>query len=129
MGWNSFPGFKDRWTEKEMKDLFDEDWPQGYKTLESVIVSEPALRSVYYAAVQKPDGSVFASIVLIEKIFKQLYKNVDENHGPRVFDCPLSILDRLSPTENEYALNWRKRCRNVALSRRKASERGGSYAY
>ena len=31
--------------------------------------------------------------------------------GPCYYDCPKSILDLLSPTNNEYANNWRAKCR------------------
>lgn len=35
------------------------------------------------------------------------YKDMHENSGPRMFACPKRILDRLTPTENEYAQAWR----------------------
>src|SRR3546814_14648944 len=43
-----------------------------------------------------------------------------ENMGPCEADCPAAILDLLSPTEHEYALDWRARCRaNLAHRARK----------
>lgn len=38
------------------------------------------------------------------------YKDMSENCGPGYYDCPLSILKLLTPTDNEYALEWRKKC-------------------
>ena len=38
-------------------------------------------------------------------------KYLDETCGPYAFDCPESILNLLTPTDNEYANNWRKQCR------------------
>lgn len=38
-------------------------------------------------------------------------KDLPESMGPAASFCPERILERLSPTENEYALEWRERCR------------------
>lgn len=38
-------------------------------------------------------------------------KLMDETEHPYYFDCPKSILDLLSNTDNEYALQWRMKCR------------------
>jgi hypothetical protein len=38
--------------------------------------------------------------------------------GPRECDCPNSILDLLSPTDHQYAQEWRARCRHNAAERR-----------
>lgn len=40
------------------------------------------------------------------------YKDMTESMGPYQSNCPESILSLLSPTVNEYALDWRKRCHN-----------------
>src|SRR3546814_8342346 len=43
--------------------------------------------------------------------------------GPCEADCPAAILDLLSPTEHEYALEWRARCRaNLAHRARKLAD-------
>lgn len=38
------------------------------------------------------------------------YKAISETCGPCYYDCPKSILDVLTPTEDEYAQNWRRKC-------------------
>lgn len=38
------------------------------------------------------------------------YKDMDETVGPCECDCPKSILDLLTPTDNEIANMWRERC-------------------
>lgn len=44
---------------------------------------------------------------------------LDEGMGPCEAKCPTSILDLLGPARNEYAAEWRKRCRAWnALARR-----------
>ena len=38
-------------------------------------------------------------------------KVMSEDMGPFYYDCPESILRLLSPTDNQYALEWRRQCR------------------
>ena len=40
------------------------------------------------------------------------YKDMDESMGPYESECPERILQLLSPTDHEYALAWRQRCRD-----------------
>ena len=43
--------------------------------------------------------------------------------GPCETDCPASILDLLTPTDKEYALDWRARCRaNLERRARKLAD-------
>lgn len=39
------------------------------------------------------------------------YKEMSEDCGPYNYQCPVSILNLLTPTENEWACNWREKCR------------------
>ena len=98
-------------------------WPDGkvigkYEVLKSRMVS-----TTYYAAVKKtifatanePETSkVFAAIFLTSVNMKDYhnfsYKDMDESVGPFQYDCPKNILDLLSPTDNEFALEWRRKC-------------------
>lgn len=43
--------------------------------------------------------------------FNFRYKDIDESMGPCESNCPIRLLDQLSPTDSEYANEWRKRCR------------------
>ena len=49
------------------------------------------------------------------------FKDMDETMGPYCYDCPKSILDLLTPTDNETANKWRAECR--AKAERKTAER------
>ena len=40
-----------------------------------------------------------------------MVKSMEETMGPAEDKCPKHILDKLSPTEHEFALDWRERCR------------------
>lgn len=46
------------------------------------------------------------------------YKGISENMGPCEQDCPLSILNLLTPTESKWANDWRDACRKRAEMRK-----------
>ena len=84
---------------------------------------------VYYAAVEQvriATGAreVWAAICLVRYnprdregyIFG--YKDMEELMGPYECDCPAPILDLLTPTDAQHALQWRARCRENAAARR-----------
>ena len=60
---------------------------------------------------QQVFGAVFLTSTDIKDHFNFSYKNMDESYGPCYYDCPKGILDLLTPTDNEYANNWRTKCR------------------
>lgn len=82
--------------------------------------------AVYYAAVRRTDketgeNHVFGCVCLTSvdnsDYFNFNYKDMSEDMGPAESRCPLGILDLLSPTESEYALAWRQRCRENAKNK------------
>lgn len=130
MGWT----FKDATHHKangkvDVKAECDALWNCGHmKVLKSSMVG-----STYYAAVEvtgkrdkdgwiepipKEEREVFAAVVLTstrkDDGFDFGYKDMEESMGPYQSDCPISILNLLTPTDREFAINWRKRCRENA---------------
>jgi len=57
---------------------------------------------------------VFAVVCLIHYYPKSYhnfgYKDMEESVGPYNYKCPERILKLLTPTTNEFALKWRKKC-------------------
>ena len=93
-----------------------EDDYVSYRALEVRIVN---LHTMYAAVerVVKATGEriVFAAVSAIS-FYRDYWqgfctKDMDETMGPYQTDCPASILDRLTPTDHEYALAWRQACR------------------
>lgn len=141
MGWTSYHakyyknGSVDR--KRECDSILD---CETYSVLKSIMHG-----SVYYAAVQKikrylgndendepmyesiPANSrrVFAVIIITavqnKEYFNFSYKDMDETMEPFYYDCPESILKLLSPTDDEYALRWRKKCRELAAHKKTLS--------
>ena len=119
MGWTEYHagyyknGKVDR--KAELDSMYNwEDENRKCEVLKSSMVG-----STYYAAVKslnKTNGfeRVCAAICLTstnsKDYFNFAYKDMDETCGPYKYDCPKGILDLLSPTDNEYALEWRKQC-------------------
>ncbi len=90
----------------------------AHELLKSAVVG-----STYYAAARSQRGNVYGLVVLTQTSRKMedgcnfWYKDMSEDMGPCECDCPLSILKLLSPTDSEYALDWR-RCREKAERKR-----------
>ena len=119
MGWTSMnatyykKGKVDR--KAEMDALYNwEDENRKVEVLKSSMVG-----GTYYAAVKsfnKTNGyeCITAAICLTstnaKDYFNFAYKDMDETCGPYNYDCPKGILDLLTPTENEYAKEWRRLC-------------------
>lgn len=67
--------------------------------------------NTYYSAWYDKEGNIYASVILFHIKGNEItYKEITENGGPYECDCPQRILKILSPTTNEYALDWRNRC-------------------
>lgn len=93
-----------------------------------VLASSCVQNRVYYAAVEQAldgvPGPAFAVICLVRwntrasdgHVFG--YKDMDETMGPCETECPERILQLLGPSDNEHALDWRRRC--LARLRRRA---------
>ncbi len=98
-------------------------------TISKVLRSALVGMRVYYAAVEQVriatgGREVWAAICLVRYnprdregyIFG--YKDMNEGMGPHACDCAMPILDLLTPTGRQYALQWRARCLESAAARR-----------
>ena len=122
MGWLYMQRMDGASSPKEYLDrqfTFTREHGYTVRVLKSAVVK----MRTYYAAVEKvfADGSspreCLAVVCLINynprasdgMIFG--YKDMDETMGPCEVECPPAILDLLTPTDSEYANEWRKACR------------------
>ncbi len=84
------------------------------------VVKSVMVGSTWYGAVSCTDKernrtNVFAEVVLTSINKNEFwYKEMSENMGPFKYDCPASILEILSFTDNKYALEWREKCKDTA---------------
>jgi hypothetical protein len=67
----------------------------------------------YWLVENVKTGIRFAVVAEVKRRGGELvFKLVDESMGPFQHGYPLAWLDRLSPTDSEYALAWREKVRN-----------------
>ncbi len=120
MGWLYMSYMKGHKTPKQYLDhqLTHEGESITQRVLDSAVVSMKR----YYAAVEKVDKATGARSVVCVICFVNFnprdkqgmifgYKDMDETMGACETDCPVRILDLLTPTESESALEWRAECR------------------
>jgi hypothetical protein len=122
----------DRLFNQDMVTYNDDKVIGKFEVIKSYVVG-----STYYAAVKRTkfatetepeDSCVFAAVVLTSVDNKDYhnfsYKDMDETVGPYQYSCPKSILDLLSPTDNEYANAWRERCYEVLKAKKNPNALG-----
>lgn len=120
MGWTSLPakyykdnGQVDRKAECDALYTWNNGPGDKCEVLKSSMVG-----STWYGACKRTvpgrEPYVFAGICLTSVNNKDCYnfgyKDMDETVGPYESKCPKTILDLLTPTEYEYAKEWRARC-------------------
>jgi len=112
MGWLYYNSihYKPNGTVDRKKEI-ESGFREGYTVLKSSMVG-----AVYYGAIKNDKtGDVFAYVALTSSDKRRRhnfgYKDMDETCGPNENKCPLAILNLLTPTDSEFANDWRKRCR------------------
>ena len=142
MGWTSYHathyknGKVDR--KAECDKLYNSDaisWTEDRKVIGKYeVLKSSMVGTTYYAAVKKtifatkdkPENiQVFGTVCLtstdVKDYYNFAYKDMDETCGPCKYDCPKGILDLLTPTESEYANEWRKQCYEHLDKKKKAN--------
>lgn len=131
MGWTSY--HIDCSAKEELDRLFTGNLVDGNneKTGEHKVLRSCMKGFTYYAAMEctylngRP-REVVGIITLVKLAPKSYYnfsyKDMTENFGPYRCECPESILKLLTPTQNEYALRWRKDCWDNIEKRKKLNK-------
>lgn len=117
MGWTSYHAkfYKNGNVDKKAEcDYYFNKHKDIYEVLKSAMVG-----NTYYGAIkQKSSGNVFGVVfktsVDNRNYFNFSYKDMEETMLPSECDCPIGILKLLSPTDNEWANEWRKNCNENA---------------
>ena len=75
-------------------------------------------RDVVYAAVRTPDHKeVWGLVLVIKRDGHRLHvKSISDDMGPYDDRCPARVLDLLTEPSNDWARNWRSRCRTRLAS-------------
>ena len=106
---------------------FDKDDP--HKLIKEVSVRKSTMvGSTYYGAIDiwtKDKGHEFVGVVVLTKVINRsriAIKVMGETVGPHYYDCPASILKLLSPTDNEWALEWRRKCEEQIVKKKELNK-------
>lgn len=139
MGWTSYHATHYRNGKVDRKAECDAYFMEGLNAGWYRIVKSTLVGSVYYAAVQclkrytdqkdengnrlaedipEDERETWAAVFLTRtdgrNYYNFYYKDMDETCGPGQAECPESILKLLSPTDSQWANEWRERCRENA---------------
>ena len=120
MGWDgSIPtNFKNGRVDKKAE--LDSRYTWEDNTTKCSVKKSKMVGSEYYAAIEyqniKKGIKKIIGIVALTRMSDGylMVKTMEETVGPYYYNCPVDILDLLTPTENEYALKWRRECRKNA---------------
>lgn len=106
----------------------DDHFTYARDTHSLAVVKSSMVGSTYYAAAERIEAGkpreVFAIICLTRSRPGDRdgmtfgYKDMVEQMGPCEAECPAAILDLLTAAENQYASDWRSRCRANLAQRR-----------
>ncbi len=114
MGWSAT-----NTKEVNKKKAVEKEILYGSKIVKSVMKG-----NIYYGAIK--DGEEIFAVVIpvkttVKNYFNLTYRIIHESEGPIYHDCPESILNVLTPTDSEWANEWRKKCREY-LKKKKQFE-------
>ena len=95
---------------ESMKEFFSKEFNgENSQVLDVALIN---FREAYIA--YQVGDEVVALVCLVEFVqdsyYNLGYKSMDENMGPCYYNCPTRILEILTPTQNEYAREWREAC-------------------
>lgn len=134
MGWTSYHATHYKNGKVDRKAECDAYFLEGLNRGHYDVVKSSLVGTTYYAAVkplkksagkdengnyiyvdlpeeeQSVSAVVFLTSTDMKDYFNFSYKDMCESMGPYKYECPKGILDLLSPTDNEYANEWRKAC-------------------
>ena len=76
------------------------------------VITQNSKGKEFYAAVKNLEtDKTFGLVVLITKEGDEIgYKEMDESSHPFYYGATKKLISKLSPTDSEYAIEWRKEC-------------------
>ena len=130
MGWTGvymyepyYENFRDGKGGFNRKEFLDAEFSGHNEVHKWEILKSSMVGSTYYAAIKRTNlltefSHVYGMVALTSCENNWFYyKDMSEDMGPCKYDCPENILSLLSETDIEYALEWRKQCREARLNK------------
>lgn len=111
MGWTFVP----KKYGQTVKDFFSEQ----FNSESGKVIACYSKLNVAYIAYETKQKEVIALVCMISRKGGYFgYKDMDETMEPFYYDAPAKLLDILTPTTNELALKWRKKCQENLKKRK-----------
>lgn len=114
MGWT----FTNRPKGMTTRAFFEQEWSIGTDQATGEFLGTAIVGSTFYAAVRTiKTGEVWALVCSTQRArgyYNFGYKEMDEGMGPNEAQMPAKLLDLLTPTDSQWANDWRARCRSNA---------------
>lgn len=138
MGWTSYNATHyNKHGQIDRKAECDAYWLEGLNAGYFEVVKSSMVGTTYYGAIKPlkrkaPDGTVedipqneqivfcavFLTMTNVKNYYNFYYKNMDESMFPGVCECPISVLNVLTKTDNANAIEWRNKCRESLAVKR-----------
>lgn len=126
MGWTGISVWSNP-TQKQRKEILDSEftWFDYNSNKGGEVIKSSMVNNVYYGAIQsyKKDENenktilnIFGIVCLTQfRDHEFMFKDMSEDMGPYEYNCPFSILQKLSPIPNNgtgdiWAKEWRNKC-------------------
>ena len=117
MGWTNYHAEYYKKGKVDVKKELDEMW-RTHATNDQKLLKSVLRGSVWYAALEyvadngetKIGALIYRTSTNLRDYYNFSYKAMDETMGPGYYDYPVTMLKALTPTENEYANEWRRKC-------------------
>lgn len=99
------------------KSFLDREYACENSEYKWEVLKSAMVGSTWYGACRRTNKKTGEVVIFGETILTAIdkmeffWKEVSEDMGPFTFDCPIGILNLLSPTDNSYAKQWREKCR------------------
>lgn len=115
MGWTFYNEWNSPTTYESEKAEVERIYSNGGK---NEILQCTKVGSVWYLAVKAPTGLVWGGVCLTKRSKGWGHKDLDESSGPYHCQAPVSLINKLSPTTDEWAMKWRQGCLDNAANKK-----------
>ena len=124
MGWDVTQVGSNITTRKFVEHEIKLSYDGVYEAIKIVEGKNQYGQKAFYVALRKlEDGKVVALVYLTRRKNGSIaIKVIGESSGPGQIEAPLSFIELLSPTDNEWAKQWRADCINRYISNKYCKE-------